>query len=297
MKNNYSVEYNILISKVHRWGEIIRFGGTLLIEDIEHNVKNYIELLKESREKCIEVVFSKKTLTDSIGYKIETETVNITILSLAVGLDLHIADDELLIMGVAALLKDLGMNKISKEILNKVGDLSNDEVAEIKNHPEYSRNIIKEMGFDDKIIDVILDHHERWDGKGYPRGKSGEGINYLSRIISVLDGYNAMQEDRPYRESLHGYDAIKSIIGDNGQRYDPTILNVVVKSIGIYPLGSYVALNDASICMVVSINKNRPLKPVVQVIINKDGTESRSNIIIDISDNNRFFIVKSILVR
>lgn len=294
MKDSYNVEYDILISKVHRWGELIRFGGTLLIEDVEDDIKNSIELLKNHKDKFIEIVFSNKKIPDALNYEIEA--VNIAILSLAVGLDLNLNDKELLILGVAAILKDLGMNKIPSEILNKTDDLSEDEMVEIKKHPEYSINIIKDLGFDESICDVVINHHERWDGKGYPRGKSGVAINELSRIISVLDGYNAMKQERPYRGSIHGYNAIKSIISDNGQRYDPSILTAVVKSIGIYPIGSYVALNDASICKVISINKDRPLKPIVEVVINKDGSESKSHTVIDISDNNRFFIVKNVMV-
>lgn len=294
MKNNYNVEYDILLSKVHRWGEIIRFGGTLVIEDIEDDIKNCLYLIKNERDSFITKVYTKKDLGDVSSYEIEA--VDICILSLTVGVDLNLPAPDLILLGISALLKDLGMNRISKDILNKKEDLNEDEIAEIKNHPSYTIEIIEKLGFNNQISDIIMDHHERWDGKGYPRGKSHESINYLSRIISVLDGYNAMKEDRPYRQSLHGYDAIKSIIGDNGERYDPSILSVAVKSIGVYPIGSYVALNDASICRVISINKNKPLKPVVQVIVNKDGTESKSNLIIDISDNNRFFIIKSVLV-
>lgn len=294
MKDTYSVEYDILISKVHRWGEIIRFGGTFLVEDVQEDVLNCIELLRNHSDNFIAIVFSNRVIQDVFPYEIEA--VNITILSLAVGIDLGLEDEQLLLLGVSALTKDLGMNKILPEILNKTDDLSDDEFAEIKRHTEYSVEIIKEFGFSDDVCKVIVDHHERWDGKGYPRGKNGESINFLARIISVLDGYSAMKQDRPYRESLHGYDAIKNIIGDNGQRYDPAILTAVVKSIGIYPIGSFVALNDASICRVVSVNSGKPLKPIVEVIINKDGTESRSNNLIDIADNNRFFIVKNVLV-
>ncbi|MBN2618195.1 MAG: HD-GYP domain-containing protein [Spirochaetales bacterium] len=294
MNKNYNIEYDLLISKVHRWGEVIRFGGTLLIEDIEDDIKNCIELLRNDRESIITKVFNKKNIADVS--KLEIESVDIALLALVVGLDLSISEDDLLKLGIAALLKDLGMNKVPKEILNKDGALTDNQLAEIRKHPVFSVEILKELGFQEEITKIVIEHHERWDGKGYPRGLSGENINYLSRIISVVDGYNAIKESRPYRESLHGYDAIKMIIGDNGHRYDPAILNVAVKSIGIYPLGSYVALNDASICKVVGINKNKPLRPIVQVIINKNGSESKSNTIIDISDNNHFFIVRSVQV-
>ncbi len=294
MNRNYAIEYDILLSKVHRWGEIIRYNGALVIQDIEDDILNCLELIKVNRDVIISRVFKKKDYSDHSA--IEVETVNICLLSLAIGIDLELTNNQLIELGISALLKDLGMNKVPKEILEKEGNLSKEELAEIKNHPQYSVDIIKNLGFGDNICNIVIDHHERWDGKGYPRGKTKENINYLSRILAVLDGYNSMMEERPYRQSIHGYDAIKEIIGDNGKRYDSGILSVVVRSIGIYPIGSYVALNDASICEVISVNKAKPLKPVVKVIVNKDGTESKNNNIIDISDNNRFFIVKSVLV-
>lgn len=293
MNNNYSVEYDLLLAKVHRWGEVIRYGGSIVVEDIEDDIKNIIYIIENDRDALITKVFSKKDLKDF--KKFEIESVNICILSLVIGIDLNLPLDELIKLGVAALIKDIGMNRVPKDILNKKEDLTEKEVAEIKNHPTYSSQIVRDLGFGEDIINIIMDHHERWDGMGYPKGKNREGINYLARILSVLDGYNAMKEERPYRESLHAYDAIKSIIGDNGHRYDPSVLSVVVRSIGIYPIGSYVALNDASICKVIAINKKTPLKPVVRVIVNKDGTESKSNQIIDISDNNRFFVVKNVV--
>lgn len=296
MKSNYSVdvEYDVLITKIHRWGEIIRFGGQLPIEDIKEEVLNTKNLIESHRDALIAKVFGKKKKSNLRRYEIEA--IDICILALVVGIDLGLDEEDLNVLGVSALLKDIGMNKISEDVINKKEGLTEQEFVEIKKHPFYSVEILKEHGIGEDIQNVVIDHHERWDGVGYPEGKRAEDISYLARIISVLDGFNAMKEERPYRKSILGYDAIKSIIGDNGHRYDPSVLNAVLKSIGIYPIGSYVALNDASICQVISTNSETPLKPVVEVIINKDGTESKSNTIIDISDNPRFFIVKNVSV-
>ncbi|OQY40728.1 MAG: hypothetical protein B6229_00950 [Spirochaetaceae bacterium 4572_7] len=294
MKNYYSidVEYDVLVTKIHRWIELISFGGQFSKDEVLDSVKSTLDLIHSERDLLISKVFGKKKNLDASSYVVQI--VDIFILSLVIGLDLGLNTEDITILGISAMFKDLGMDRIPPEILNKKEDLTVEEFIEIKNHPLYSAEVVKELGCSEDIQSTIIDHHERWDGKGYPKGKRGDDINYLSRIISVLDGYSAMREDRPYRESITGYDAVKSIIGDNGQRYDPKILTVVVRSIGIYPVGSYVALNDTSICQVLSANKKAPLKPIVKIIVNKDGTESKSNSIIDISDNNRFFIVKSV---
>lgn len=296
MSNSYSVdvEYDVFISKIRRWGEIIRFGGKINLKDIIESVKNINVLIDENRDDLIRKVFGKKIIKNIKHH--EAEAVDICILALVVGTDLGIKEEVLITLGAAALLKDIGMNRVPEEIMNKVGNLTDEEFAIIRNHPYYSIDILNEHGIDSGLQDIIIDHHEQWDGMGYPKGKRGENISYLARVISVVDGFNAIKEDRPYRKSLHGYDAIKAIIGDNGHRYDPSILEVVLKSIGIYPIGSYVALNDASICQVVSTNKDYPLKPVVKVIINKNGTESKSNVVIDLADNPRYFIVKNVPV-
>lgn len=297
MGNNYSVdvEYDVLVSKIRRWGEVIRFGGKLDLDNIKESVLNVYDFIEGNRDGLIKKVFGKKNIKNVKHH--EAEAIDICILALVVGFDLELEKSVLITLGVSAILKDIGMNKIPDEIVNKVDDLTEEEFAIIKHHPNYSLEILDEHGIDDGIKDIIIDHHERWDGKGYPMGKRGEEISYLARVLSVVDGFNAIKEDRPYRKSLHGYEAIKAIIGDNGHRYDPSILEVVLKSIGIYPIGSYVALNDATICQVISTNKNSPLKPVVKVIINKNGTESKSNTIIDISDSSRYFIAKNVPVQ
>lgn len=296
MRSVYSVEveYDILISKIHRWGEIIRFGGNLLITDVEEDVNNILGLIIKDREATIKKVFSKNKRSDVKKYEIES--VNICILSLVIGIDLGLNKDDLNLLGKSALLKDLGMNRIPVEILTKEESLTDEEFALVKKHPEHTVELITELGFKDVVKDIIIDHHERWDGLGYPKGKSQEEINYMARIISVVDGFNAMKEDRPYRKSLEGYDAIKSIIGDSGKRYDPSVLKTVIRSLGIYPVGTYVALNDSSICRVKSINSKTPLKPVVEVVINKDGTRSSNNLVIDIADNPKYFVVRSVRV-
>lgn len=291
---NVDVEYDVLIARIRRWGEIIRFGGKLNYIDIKESVENICDSIKCNRDELIKKVFGKKNIKNI--KPLERESIDISILAMVVGMDLELKRSDIVKLGISALLKDIGMNRVPDDILNKKGNLTESEYRIIKKHPIYSLEILKEHNVDGEIGDIILNHHERWDGMGYPEGKIGEDIPYLSRIISVVDGFNALKEDRPYRKSLHGYDAIKAILGDNGHRYDPVILEVVLKSIGIYPIGSYVALNDASICQVVSTNKKYPLKPLVKVVINKNGTESNSNILIDIADNPRYFIVKNVPV-
>jgi HD-GYP domain-containing protein (c-di-GMP phosphodiesterase class II) len=118
---------------------------------------------------------------------------------------------------------------------------------------------------------IALQHHERWDGKGYPNHLAGTAIDIGARIVSVADAFEAMVSNKSYRNSLMGYQALKNLLADNGRRFDPDVIIAFTKIIGIYPIGSIVRLNDKSIARVTSIHTDAPLRPVVQLLVDNTG--------------------------
>ncbi|MDX9802373.1 MAG: HD domain-containing phosphohydrolase, partial [Spirochaetia bacterium] len=140
---------------------------------------------------------------------------------------------------------------------------------------------------------IVLQHHERWDGKGYPNGLAGDQINLLSRIIAVTDSFEAMNRAKSYRSSMIGYAAMKQILNENSKKYDASIVKLFIKVLGIYPPGSFVILNDTSIGKVVKVKKIAPLRPVIKLLIDNNGNKCEdSNIEIDLVTKTGLFIVK-----
>jgi putative nucleotidyltransferase with HDIG domain len=125
-------------------------------------------------------------------------------------------------------LHDIGKIGIHDSILNKPGMLTNEEFEEIKNHPLIGVNIVTPLGLDPQEQAIIRNHHERWDGKGYPDGLSGEKIPKLSRILSVADSFDAMNSNRAYRKSLPFLICIKELERNSGTQFDPEVVEAAI---------------------------------------------------------------------
>jgi HD-GYP domain-containing protein (c-di-GMP phosphodiesterase class II) len=141
---------------------------------------------------------------------------------------------------------------------------------------------------------VALQHHEHWDGKGYPRRLKGEEISQASRIVTVADAYEAMVGERPYRNSMIGYTAMKGILSDNGKHFDPQVLKVFLESMGVFPIGSIVQLNNASIGRVVENNPSAPLRPRLETLIDERGNRVEGEETVDLLQKKNLFIVKAV---
>lgn len=124
----------------------------------------------------------------------------------------------------AALVHDIGKIVIPSSILNKVGKLTIEEFEVIKKHPVYGHDFLSTSSELRELAKYVLYHHERWDGKGYPSGLTGEEIPVISRIISVADAWDAMTSDRPYRKGLTIENAKNELIEHSGMQFDPNIV-------------------------------------------------------------------------
>jgi len=123
-----------------------------------------------------------------------------------------------------SILHDIGKIHISEEILTKAGSLSDEEWIEMKKHPEVGAELIKDIHFLGSAIPVILYHHERWNGSGYPYGLKGEKIPVAARIVAIADSFDAMTTQRPYRKELSPDQAFNEVVSGSGIQYDPLIV-------------------------------------------------------------------------
>ncbi len=128
---------------------------------------------------------------------------------------------------LAAHLHDIGKIGISENVLNKVGKLLPEEWAEVKKHPEIGYNILSKSQYMKEVSKIVLHHHERWDGKGYPYGLKSTEIPLGSRIIAVADSIDAMTYDRPYRPAMSWKECKNEIILNRGIQFDPAVVKAI----------------------------------------------------------------------
>jgi len=199
-------------------------------------------------------------------------SVNTAILSALTAQELRLPNHKIHNIVAGALLHDVGMLRLSKGITEKKGGLSDAELEQIKSHPLHTSKIVTKELYGPREVNLIaLQHHERWDGQGYPDKLVGQAIDIGARIVSVADAFEAMVSKKSYRNSIIGYQAIKNLLADNGRRFDPAVILAFTKIMGIYPIGSIVRLNDKSIARVISIHVDAPMRPVVQMLMDNEG--------------------------
>ena len=222
-----------------------------------------------------------------------TESKIVNSKSVLVGMELKVIGYRMLDLATGSLLHDIGKAMIPKAILNKKDELLEDEKKIIRSHAVLSYKIIlKELRYSVEQAKIGLYHHEKWNGKGYPRGLSGEKIPFLARIVSVADTYTALVDKRPYRDRQIGYNAVKIITGDNGKHYDPRITKSLLNAVGLHPIGSIVQLNNNVIGMVVSANPELPLRPRIEVLVDEFGDRIKGEKFLDLQELADLYITK-----
>ncbi|MCL2186175.1 MAG: HD-GYP domain-containing protein [Treponema sp.] len=204
------------------------------------------------------------------GHELAKSSVNTAILSALTAHELKLPNHKVHNIVSGALLHDIGMLRLSKGITEKKGGLSEAELEQIKSHPLHTSKIVTKELFGPHEVNLIaLQHHERWDGQGYPDMLVGQTIDIGARIVSAADAFEAMVSKKSYRPSLSGYQAVKNLLADNARRFDPAVISAFTKIMGIYPIGSIVRLNDESIARVTRVHISAPMRPVVQLLMDK----------------------------
>jgi HD-GYP domain-containing protein (c-di-GMP phosphodiesterase class II) len=252
-----------------------------------------VQLVREKEAAIVSAILS----ADVVGYDMARAGVNCAILSVVVGQTMKLPPHRLVHLASGALLHDVGMLRVPDAIVEKKGSLSPEEAQKMKAHPLMSYRIItRELQYPDDVGLVGLQHHERWDGEGYPRKTSGQDTDLLSRIVSVADAFEAMVSQKPYRNSMIGYAAIKNLLSDNSRRFDPDVLKAFVRSMGIYPIGSIVVLNNAAIARVVDTHADAPLRPKIKLIVDEFGKHFKDDTgdTLDLLTEKSLFIARAL---
>ncbi len=218
-------------------------------------------------------------------------TIDVTFTALKIGKGMDYDIKMLLRLGLAAFLENVGMYKIPESILKSSGKLGQEEVNLIRRHPEFSRDILGQMGEKYRwLADVAYQIHERYDGSGYPLGLKGNEISELASIIGLTDTYSAMIKNRPYRRKFIQTDSIKSIVGVNKGQFPPKIVKVFLNQISLFPVNSYIRLNNRSVGRVISTDKKQPLRPTIELLYDGSGNRLEKPQIIHLSENPLLYI-------
>jgi HD-GYP domain-containing protein (c-di-GMP phosphodiesterase class II) len=173
-------------------------------------------------------------------------------------------DRRLHLLGLGLLVHDVGKLAIPAAILNKPGALTADEVTIVQTHPEAGAELLASDAYSPVLRAIVREHHERWDGAGYPQGLSGTGIHQLARICAVADVYDAVTSERPYKAAQPPSAGAQVILEGCGTAFDPEVVEVFAETVHPYPVGSMLRLADGSTGVVARVDPERPREPWVR---------------------------------
>lgn len=245
----------------------VRSGRPVDAEQAQDDVAGMIDSLFRNRDAllCLARIkhFDQYTFEHSL---------NVAVLSLHLAIRLGILDRELLRLGIGAVLHDLGKVRLPEGLIQKRGPFTDAEYALVKTHPALgARLLLETRSVPTDCAAVALRHHERYDGSGYPRELAGVSVGKFGLIAAVADVYDAMTTDRPYQKGMSPTRALQKIYGWAGTHFHPLYVRKFIQCVGVYPVGSVVALDTGEIAVVTCQNRTDLLRPWVRLVRDAQG--------------------------
>lgn len=249
-----------------------------LLEHVRDGKRIDLEPVRELSTQFIDSVFANQDalacltrIRDKDAYLLE-HSINVSILMSIFAKHLKYDKETVEELAYGGLLHDIGKIKVQEEILHKTGSLDMDEFEVMKQHVLMGKNVLDEHPELSTIIrEVMVQHHERLDGKGYPYCLKDEEISRFGRMIAIVDSYDAMTGDRCYRDGMLPIQAFKVLTKESPAKYDAELVQEFIRCMGIHPVGTVVKLKSNKLAMVTQLNPKDPLRPCVKAFYSITG--------------------------
>lgn len=254
--------------------------------DFKHLIRDIIFEIKGNKDLLV-------LLADVYAYDhyIFTHSLNVTMYTIAIGMKLNLPEKELEILGLGAILHDVGKMKTPEQILFKPSRLTPEEFEEIKKHAKDGFEILRKVPTLSLIVaHCAYQHHERLDGSGYPRGIKDKEIHLFGKIIAVADVYDAVTSNRIYRKAMLPHEGLEILYSGAGTLFDQKIIEAFRKAVAVYPSGITVVLNDGRKGIVCKQNVGLSDRPIIRILEEK-GIEISQPYEIDLKEKLDIMII------
>lgn len=199
------------------------------------------------------------------GDELYFHALNVTILSMMMARDIKLPVEVVSVLGIGALLHDIGRKEVPDKILRKTEALTQAERNFYELHCQYGVDLGRRLQLAPPVLAIIREHHEFFDGTGYPAKLKGESISLLSRIVVIANYYDELCNPPVFAEALTPHEALSIMFAKLRSKFDPKLLQVFIRCLGVYPPSTIVQLSNGAIGMVATVNTAQPMKPTVMV--------------------------------
>ncbi len=258
----------------------VRFGNTLNTEGAKAAVSDCVDRIIENPDAMLLLT----QLKNQDEYTSQ-HSLNVCLLAIMLGRYQNMSVAELNNIGICGLLHDMGKMKVPLEILNKPGKFTDEEMQVMKKHATWGRDVVMSArGVFPGAVDVAYGHHEHLDGGGYPRGLKGSGITRYTRIVAIVDAYDAITSNRVYQKGRLHLEAVNVLTKARNSHFDSHFVIQFIDCIGIYPVGNLVEMSNGEVGVVIEKNSQNKTKPKVMLLLDAQK-QAQQNSIIDMDTN------------
>ena len=245
----------------------IRLGKQIEMEKIEPVVERMVDSIFTDQDALLPLARLKQH--DSYTFQ---HSVSVCALMTAFARTLEVPREKIREIAIGALLHDVGKARVPDEILNKPGKLTDAEFDRMKNHVVQSKIILMATpGISPIALDVAAQHHERFDGTGYPNKLAGDQISLYGRMGAIVDVYDAITSDRVYHKGKPPTEALRKLLEWSANHFEPRLVKAFIRSVGIYPTGALVRLESKRLAVVQAQHDDKPMQPTVKLIFHTAG--------------------------
>jgi HD-GYP domain-containing protein (c-di-GMP phosphodiesterase class II) len=258
----------------------VRMGRSIESERVKRVVNSMVDSILRNQEALVSLTRMK-----SLDEYTFVHSLDVCILSLSLARHLNLSREEMMEVGIGALLHDVGKMRLPTQVLKKPDTLSENEWVEVRKHPVYSLEIMEaSQGIPDSSKQLALQHHERFNGSGYPFGLKGDTISTYGQIVGMVDFYDAITTDRPYQKAIQPHEAIRQIYEKGQGEFDRLMVERFIQCIGIYPFGTLVVMDTEEMGIVCGVKPDALLRPKVLVIFRNSRTPYPEPFVADLNE-------------